>query len=174
MVKRWFRLSKNLKTFGDLSDAFLRAVESNSKQNECHVLFDHYNKASINSGTRLKRNHSTVPIEHEISNRETILPKNSDLSIHLCELMSEEIAKEALKLDDNYKQLTSGGFAEFETVGTSISRNIEHLLSNHEGADVHEIDCSLTRIGRLIVHNRDTDVLLFTSIKSYQDEISNI
>ncbi|KAG5878248.1 hypothetical protein JTB14_004277 [Gonioctena quinquepunctata] len=152
MVKHWFRLSGKLKvaeTFGGLIDAFQRAVESFFQQNECqsvHVLFDCYNKASIMSGTRLKRSHSTVPIEQEISLRRDF-----------------EIAKEALKLDDNHELLTSGGSADLETVGTSISRNIEYLQSNHEEADtcfvLHGIDCSLTVFGRLIVHSRDIDVL---------------
>ncbi|KAG5888690.1 hypothetical protein JTB14_026258, partial [Gonioctena quinquepunctata] len=61
---------KGAKTFGDLKDAFLRAVRTNFKKNECqsvHVLFDRYNEASIKPERRLKRSHSTVPVEHKIS-----------------------------------------------------------------------------------------------------------
>lgn len=165
---------KGAKTFGDLSDIFVRHVVSNFKSNDSqsvHVLFDRYNETSIKSGTREKRRKSVIAIEHQISGRETLLPAKWNRFIHLTEnkarlsdFLSKEIAIQASKLQTTQELLTSGGYSVAEQVSTNTQRNVDHLRSTQEEADtrfiLHGIDCKQSGFERLIVNCRDTDVLL--------------
>ena len=99
---------KGAKTFGDLSDVFVRSVVSKFKSNDSqrvNVLFHRYDKTSIKSSTREKRRQSVVPIEHQISGRETLLFARWNRFIHstenkarLSDFISKEIAIRASKL----------------------------------------------------------------------------
>ncbi|KAI5651982.1 hypothetical protein NE865_00319 [Phthorimaea operculella] len=165
---------KGAKTFGDLSDVIVKSIVSNFKTNGCqsvHVLFDRYEKTSIKSGTREKRRHSVIPIEHQIAGRETLLPVKWNRFIHssenkarLSDFLSREIAIQASMLPAGQELLTSGGYLDAKEVSTNVLRNVDHLRSTQEEADtrfvLHGIDIKQSGFERLIVNSRDTDVLL--------------
>ena len=95
------RLGKlaNAKTFGDLSDIYVKAVlKAGAKYHRIDVVFDRYREQTIKSVTRTRRTKSCRPVRRLIEGRDVPLPKNwtdylslPDNKAELSNFLSEEL-----------------------------------------------------------------------------------
>ncbi len=134
------------------------------------ILFDRYMAHSIKGGTRSKRSTSLRKIRTKIASRDTKLPSNwasfieldenkADLANFLCEQMMV-----CIELSENQEFIISGGFEDPEKVVSLAGNDVKHLGSDHEEADTRILlqaaDAASCGVRRLVIHCRDTDVLL--------------
>ena len=132
---------KDSVTFGDMSDAFLRAVLQIGKFcQRIDVVFDRYWEYSIKEITRKRRSKTSKPIRRVIENRDVPLPKNwsnfmalSENKADLARFLSEQLITRA---PESKEIVTVGGFKdELEVRSSTPTTPLSCLNANHEEAD---------------------------------------
>ena len=81
---------------------------------------------------------------------------------NLTHFLSNELEKKVL--DHGQEIVVSGGFEDPEEVASAAGIDVSHLQASHEEADtcilLHAADATTKGYQRLIIHCRDTDVLV--------------
>ena len=150
------------RTFGDLAKAYIHAIKSYFNQycDRVDVVFDRYLKYSIKCTARQQRNKKNKGILCRIHGINTKLPSNWNSFISVNENkneISKFLTKEILECDvgKGKEIIVSGGFQE--DAQSSLDRNVTHLNSTHEEADVrmllHAADANRTGYYRLIIRS---------------------
>ncbi|KAJ8410625.1 hypothetical protein AAFF_G00195290 [Aldrovandia affinis] len=155
------------KTFGDLADVFVETVlQSGAQFQRIDVLFDHYHKHSIKSGTRKRRGRGSVEIRRPVESRDLPLPAkwqnfiaHEDNKADLARFISQQLI---LRAPANKTIVAAGGFSDDERVEASDTTiETDSLEAKHEEADTRVVlHCIRSRAASIVVSARDTDILV--------------
>ena len=155
------------KTFGDLSDIFVKSVFQSGKHFQCiDVLFDRYYEHSIKSGTRERLGQGLVPIRRPIESRDVPLPEkwenfiaHEENKADLARFLSQQLI---LRAPSKNTIIAAGGFNNEEKVEASNTNiDIDGLEAKHEEADTRAVlHCINSKSTSIVVSSRDTNILV--------------
>ena len=178
LVRALGRLAKCV-TFGDYANEFVHSVTTMGSQfKRIDVTFDRYDDPSIKDGTRSVRAKGIKLIRRIIDSPNVPLPKDWDSFIglgankaDLAKFLSHELIDNA---PDDKVIIVSGGFQDKqEAKSNQDDIDLSYLRGNHEEADtriiLHSIHAGRAGYNTIVVHCRDTDVLVL--LISHLDKI---
>jgi len=163
----------NARNFGQLAAVFVRSVFSHFSEtcSRVDVVFDRYEASTVKDGTRLQWTGKSRPIRRKIENSDVPLPVNWKQFIDhpenkqdLENFLSLEIMRRAKSTSQNCDIVTAGGFQERTAAESSLGSDVSCLRSTRDEADtriiLHARTLTTQGFQRIVVHSRDTDVLV--------------
>lgn len=164
----------NCRTFDDYSKEFIKIAlgKLDRSVKRLDVVFDRYTgKDSIKASTRNKRAGKTKLSIRRIISDDVPLPEVwsqfislDDNKADIARFLSHRLIAHGTRIQEQTEIITGGGFEDIQTTQSSKDGIVPQLQGDHEEADtrmiVHAVDAIAKGFKRVLVHSRDTDVLL--------------